>query len=979
MAVHYYRYSISEFDDNYPEFLPAKSGFIQGVRDMQQLGAHVVPYTQGSIWDMDTESWRREGGEEAAAKDEDGGLYEWSIRENTFAWMCPFARTWQEKVFDFTRKLVWDYGVDGVYLDVLSAGGVRPCYDASHGHTIHGGTYWGQGNRQLIESLRQRIRAEKPGAIFTAEEICEIYLDKLDAFLTLDVTRGKYRPPLEFLPLFTAVYHDYAIQYGSDCALSMDTDLFCALLAEHFISGSMLTLSEQKPPEINDKPESAAYLRELARCYDSVGRKFLLYGQWQHAPTMSVPGRMIHYVGKKSVDMEMPVVKHSLWLSPDGSLGLVLTNWTGQSQRVNFAFAPTDYGMQGELYWHRLWPYEHEKSRSIGEEVNFDIELPPRSVRLYELSSNPYVTEPACNYAEQQRFIFLKRNREGRFEKFHVEPGTIWYGKDTELVIESDGELSVRTLKRCGNYVLLKRHPSRLEKPVRMEINSFGNESLSIAIKAPERIILENVEDYQVVARTAAGDLRVIRQNSGVVISPNRTAVTIWLTKIDGSDDSTAAQLGASLSIETEPCARAVPYDPLPLELKLKCTSHKSLTWENPRVEILGNLHRKMVKLDQKEIQQSGSIGGFSKSLSLGKYHLLVFDRDLSEHAITLRASVTLIHQDRKENLVDELTIPVDMPLLVDLLQRKGVVAAGKAIEIELKIRNVTRKPLNTTISLEQPKAWRVEPASVLQSTIPAAGNQPGYETVRFILKAPVYAEAGLVSVPLRIIYNDHDKAAVMNTFVCNVIPSLHPLFDNPEPFEVVETALRMRGDGRALLYLLTGETAEITISNKQVATYTDETHYSVKDPNSRQIEQGRVNLNQAKKVIIRAEKTGTYLIEWSTGSGSSTIETSSPFLVMEASSEKALSLIRQNVTLYFYVPKLAKSFSLILRSGGKKEPVNVKVIDNTGRAIVEGQVKGAEVRRFDITPAPGTRGEVWQMNVRPKEDVSLYMEGDVP
>ena len=80
---------------------------------MQALGAHVIPYTQGSIWDMDTESWRLEGGASAAAKTETGDFYKWQIAENT-AWMCPFTKKWQEKVVDFVGKQVWDYGLDGV-------------------------------------------------------------------------------------------------------------------------------------------------------------------------------------------------------------------------------------------------------------------------------------------------------------------------------------------------------------------------------------------------------------------------------------------------------------------------------------------------------------------------------------------------------------------------------------------------------------------------------------------------------------------------------------------------------------------------------------------------------------------------------------------------------------------------------------------------------------------------------------------------
>ncbi|MDH7569434.1 MAG: DUF6259 domain-containing protein, partial [Armatimonadota bacterium] len=358
MALHYYRYPISQFDDNYPEFAPARPGFLQGIRDLQALGVPVMPYTQGSIWDIDTESWRREGGHAAAARTEMGALYEWPIDQNTFAWMCPAAEGWQAKVRDFTRKLVWEYGVDGVYLDVLAAGSARECYAPNHGHAPHGGTYWGEGNRELMRRLRHSIRARRPTAIFTTEEIGEGYLDLFDGFLTLDVTRGGYVPPLEMCPLFTAVYHDYAIQYGSDCALGSNPDLFCALMATHLAWGAKPTLSEMVPPRIRDHPIQAAYLRAVTHCVYRAGRKFLLEGKWLRPPPLDVPTQPVR-VGRQPHTVLWPVVRHSLWRAPDGTLGLLLTNWSAPECWAELSLNLDAYHLpKGEWRVRRLWPPE---------------------------------------------------------------------------------------------------------------------------------------------------------------------------------------------------------------------------------------------------------------------------------------------------------------------------------------------------------------------------------------------------------------------------------------------------------------------------------------------------------------------------------------------------------------------------------------------------------------------------------------------
>ena len=896
ISVHYYRYPIASFDDNYPEMLPAKPGFIQGVRDMQALGAYVLPYTQGSIWDMDTECWRREHGAASAAKREDGSFYRWQIRDNAYAWMCPAAKPWQEKVFDFVSKLTWDHGVDGVYLDVLASGRARPCYDTGHGHPIHGANSWGTGNRTLLENLRRRVRARKPHASFTTESNCEIYIDKIDAFLTLDVTRGGYIPPVMLLPLFTAVYHDYTIQYGSDCALSTPTDYFCPLLAEHFAWGAKLTLSEAPVPPIASKPESAAYLRELTRCYDSVGRPWLLEGQWLRPPKLDVPSRTVRVVRRRKVDVTMPVVRHSLWRAPDGSLGLVLTNWTAKPQRVDTALRLADYGLKGQWHWQQLWPPAQAAAQRVEGQARCTLDLPPRSARLFALVRKPRPIASLARYGGDFPFLFLRRTGD-TWATAKVAPGSQWHAEGVAVAVDAAGTLTVKDVPSGNDFVLLHK--------------------------------------------------------------------------------GTPPKADARLRVVVGPRARALPYEPLPFEVVLESHTERTVAWREAKVELHANRRGEMARLEGIEGAVRGAIGGVGQRTVVRRGQLLVTNRDLAEHAVTLRARVRVQVGGKVSTLTHQLKVPVDMPLLVALKRRSCTLVAGRTTEAKLWVRNVAPQSVRVKTVCKPPAGWSATPGNGVEITVAAAGDTPvaAYPTLR--LTAAPTAKAGTVMVPFHTTCNGHAAGTVVDLLACHVLPRLLPLDPKPGGFEPAAKPPRIRRDGRAMLYLRKGEKAAITLTNVRVTTYTNTLRYRVLDPDLREVAKGTVDVDKARTIRLAARTEGLHFVELNPANGSCTIATPHKWLVHEASKGQPMKVIFQNPPLYLHVPTDAREFVLVIECGGPTEPAVVKIIDPAGRTVAgaSGALMG---RRFVVKPTAAQRGKVWKLIVDPREDVAFYLEGDV-
>ncbi len=369
MASHYYRYTIARFDDDYPEPLPADPYLLPGMVAAREMGVRPLPYINGVIWDTASQSWLCEGAQAAAIKDEAGAWIPWDIQGEIFAYMCP-VESWRAKLREVTGKLVGEHAMAGVYLDCLAATRAMPCYDPLHQHSLRGGDYRSKGNRRLLEELRLGTRRLVPDAAFFTEEIGEQYLDLMDGFLTLDLTRSSLRPGEQVWPLFNAVYHPYGLSFGSDARLDMPPDAFAWQMGTLFTWGMVPLLSTgvAVPPTPGER--NSEFLRELVQAYYCVGQPFLQEGQWERLTIMPGAGtrpggplslsaspHAVLYEGsnQKPRSWQGPAILGSAWRQ-GGSLGVVLVNLTGEEQRGLLVVDAAALGLPASAAPTVLWP-----------------------------------------------------------------------------------------------------------------------------------------------------------------------------------------------------------------------------------------------------------------------------------------------------------------------------------------------------------------------------------------------------------------------------------------------------------------------------------------------------------------------------------------------------------------------------------------------------------------------------------------------
>jgi hypothetical protein len=232
VSLLWYWWHRAPYDHGFPDYLPPREGeasFRATLARCHAAGIPVTTYINGRLGGLESDAWRNTELPAAAARTPDGELYEEVYNLFTgarMAAMCPGTAGWRQVLFATVTGLA-ALGVDGVYLDQIGIRAASLCWSADHGHAPGDPAVGVAGYRRLLTEIRQRIGRGRT-ALFT-ESCAEVYLDLFDAFLVLDWSqeksgfRGDWGRQLEQVPLWSAVYHDYGILFGSYAALDADT------------------------------------------------------------------------------------------------------------------------------------------------------------------------------------------------------------------------------------------------------------------------------------------------------------------------------------------------------------------------------------------------------------------------------------------------------------------------------------------------------------------------------------------------------------------------------------------------------------------------------------------------------------------------------------------------------------------------------------------------------------------------------------
>jgi hypothetical protein len=368
------------YDLGFPEYLPPREGaeaFRTAVADARAKGIHPIVYMNLRLWGMRTDSWTDENAERFAVKRPDGSIGQEVY--NTFdpapcATMCLHTSFWRDTYAGLAEEAIRDLGVAGIYMDQACLN--LACYDAAHGHPLGGGTYWVEGFDALAEDIRSRT-ADVNNAGLAGEGCGEAWLPHLDVMLTLQVSLERYMKPNTWypIPLFNAVYHDVATQYGNYASLTsppydnlwpkefapaeplvlLDPKFntqFRMEQARSFLWGQQLTLANFREEHLESRKSEIDFVVRLARTRQHMV-KYFRDGLFLRPPQIDTPhretpvSRLSIYAGQRDAVQEytknLPMVLSSAWQAKDGDVALALVNISDEAVPIRYTMTKNDY------------------------------------------------------------------------------------------------------------------------------------------------------------------------------------------------------------------------------------------------------------------------------------------------------------------------------------------------------------------------------------------------------------------------------------------------------------------------------------------------------------------------------------------------------------------------------------------------------------------------------------------------------------
>jgi hypothetical protein len=309
-----------------PDYLPPRIGptaYTRLVKELLERNIHVVPYVNGWLWNVATESYRTEDAERKG-----GLLMERGMVPQTYAGshdlsaaMCPATQLWRRKLVNLSKELVGKYGVTGIYFDYFT-NHEDDCFNEDHGHPVGGGDYWSQGVHGLYEEARAECKKLNPEAMICGEMTAEWCIDVLDTMHTGSVSCNT--------PVYFVVYHGYTQVFGGvqNCTTPQTIGRWWMMGTQNGLNNVMPWLATGVFGDMG------IYYRKLLRCHTQFASPYLGYGEMLRPPKIEselpiLPGTPC---GQYEPAFPVKAVEGSAWRAPDGTVGIFFLNYDKENE-----------------------------------------------------------------------------------------------------------------------------------------------------------------------------------------------------------------------------------------------------------------------------------------------------------------------------------------------------------------------------------------------------------------------------------------------------------------------------------------------------------------------------------------------------------------------------------------------------------------------------------------------------------------------
>lgn len=149
-------------------------GLKRGIAAVQEAGGRVILYLEPFIIHKTSELGKRKG--EAWAIKNAQGQHPPQPYPDDYK-MCPANEPFRDHMLAMVRKLIGEYGADGIHLDSYGYQRDWKCHDRSHGHPPGDKEVFNDGMKSLIADMREAALAIKSDAVLMCEgpKVQEVY------------------------------------------------------------------------------------------------------------------------------------------------------------------------------------------------------------------------------------------------------------------------------------------------------------------------------------------------------------------------------------------------------------------------------------------------------------------------------------------------------------------------------------------------------------------------------------------------------------------------------------------------------------------------------------------------------------------------------------------------------------------------------------------------------------------------------------
>ncbi len=382
VGIHWYKWNLLDFDDDYPNYFPERAGMADLVGDLQQSGrAYIMPYINGRLYDTDlTGEWDyATRGFPHATKRSDGTAYTQTFNGNTFAVMCPTRPAWQNIIADAAQQLTERIGSKGVYIDQVAAAGPTECMDATHNHPLGGGHWWRDGYAAMFAE----VHAALPEGRFVVVEGGADYLaDQVDGFLTDGWLTNN------LVPAFQAVYGGRVQLIGKRTGTSRyHNQSFYCKLSQALVQGVQPGRNSLWIVHDSNADLAAPFLKRMATMRFKL-RDYLAFGEMLRplSLTGSIPDITSSWTDYGTpVDVTISAIQSGVYRHrEDGSLALIFVN-ASMSETIDFAFdfEGSRYGFAGQVYVQRITESGEETPQLQENAFTQTVSLAPLDAAAY--------------------------------------------------------------------------------------------------------------------------------------------------------------------------------------------------------------------------------------------------------------------------------------------------------------------------------------------------------------------------------------------------------------------------------------------------------------------------------------------------------------------------------------------------------------------------------------------------------------------